>query len=58
MSPSGSRWHDALKKAGPSKTPLNRWMRWDGKGVFARMMDSLASEAVISKIVLIDATHL
>ena len=54
----GLRWCDAPKKYGPSKTLYNRWKRWSDKGVFARMMDGLASEAAVPKTVMIDATYL
>jgi hypothetical protein len=37
----------------PSTT---EWKRWSEKGVFARMMEGLASEAVTPKTVMIDAT--
>lgn len=43
---------------GPPKTLYNRWKRWSDKGVFARMMDGLASEAAVPKTVMIDATYL
>ena len=43
---------------GPPKTLYNRWKRWGDKGVFARMMDGLASEAAVPKTVMIDATYL
>lgn len=42
----------------PPKTLYNRWKRWSDKGVFARMMDGLASEATAPKTVMIDATYL
>jgi len=41
----GLRWSDAPKKYGPPKSLYNRWKRWGGKGIFARMMEGLASEA-------------
>ncbi len=50
------RWCDAPKEYGPSKTLFNRWNRWSDKGVFARMMAGLASEAAVPKTVMIDAT--
>ena len=53
----GLRWCDA-PKYGPPKTLYNRWKRWSDKGVFARMMDGLASEAAVPKTVMIDATYL
>jgi transposase len=36
----------------------NRWKRWSAKGIFARMMEGLASQAAVSKTVMIDATSL
>lgn len=32
--------------------------RWGDKGVFARMMEGLASEATVPKTVMMDATYL
>lgn len=54
----GLRWCDAPKEYGPAKTLYNRWKRWGDMGVFARMMDGLASEATTPKTVMIDATYL
>ncbi len=54
----GLRWCDAPKEYGPPKTLYNRWQRWGDKGVFARMMEGLASEAAVPKTVMIDATYL
>ena len=54
----GLRWCDAPREYGPPKTLYNRWKRWSDKGVFARMMDDLASEAAVPKTVMIDATYL
>ena len=54
----GLRWSDAPKEYGPAKTLYNRWKRWGDMGVFARMMEGLASEATVPKTVMIDATYL
>ena len=54
----GLRWCDAPREYGPHKTLYNRWKRWGDKGVFARMMEGLASEAAVPKTVMIDATYL
>ncbi|QUS36880.1 IS5 family transposase [Falsirhodobacter algicola] len=54
----GLRWSDAPPEYGPPKTLFNRWKRWSDMGVFARMMEGLASEAAVRKIVMIDATYL
>ena len=43
---------------GPPKTLYNRWKRWSDRGVFARMMEGLSSEAATPKTVMIDATYL
>jgi transposase len=53
----GLRWCDAPKEYGPAKTLYNRWKRWGDMGVFARMMEGLASEATVPKTVMIDATY-
>lgn len=54
----GLRWCDAPYVYGPPKTLYNRWKRWCGMGVFARIMEGLASEAAEQKTVMIDATYL
>ena len=54
----GLRWCYAPKEYGPAKTLYNRWKRWSDKGIFARMMHGLASEAAVPKTVMIDATYL
>ena len=54
----GLRWSDAPPECGPPKTLYNRWKRWSDIGVFARMMEGLASEAADRKTVMIDATYL
>lgn len=54
----GLRWFDAPPEYGPPKTLYNRWKRWSDMGVFARMMEGLASEAADRKTVMIDATYL
>ena len=54
----GLRWCDAPAEYGPAKTLYNRWKRWSEKGIFARMMHGLASEAPVPKTVMIDATYL
>jgi transposase len=51
------RWCDAPKEYGPPKTLNNRWNRWGDKGIFARMMKGLASQAAVPKTVMIDATY-
>ena len=47
---------DAPKEDGPAKTLYNRWKRWGEKGIFARMMHGLASEAAVPKTVMIDVS--
>ncbi len=54
----GLRWCDAPSAYGPPKTLYNRWKRWCGMGVFARIMEGLASAAAEQKTVMIDATYL
>ena len=54
----GLRWRDAPAEYGPPKTLYNRWKRWSGMGVFARMMAGLAAEADAPKTLMIDATYL
>ena len=48
----GLRWCDAPKEYGPAKTFYNRWKRWGDMGVFARIMEGLASEAAVPKTVM------
>ena len=40
----------------PPKTLYNRWKRWGDKGLFARMMEGLASEAAVPKTVMTDVS--
>ena len=54
----GLQWKDAPKGYGPHKTLYNRWKRWGDMGVFARMMEGLASEGAEQKTIMIDATYL
>jgi transposase len=53
----GFRWSDAPREYGPPKTLCNRWKRWGDKGIFARMMEGLASEVAVPKTLTIDATY-
>jgi transposase len=53
----GLRWCVAPKEFGPAKTLFNRWKRWGDKGIFARMMEGLASEAATTKTVMIDVSR-
>lgn len=53
----GLRWCDAPAEYGPAKTLYNRWKRWGDKGIFARMMHGLASEAAVPKTVMIDVSR-
>jgi transposase len=55
----GLWWCDAPKEYSPPKTlKKNRWKRWSDKGIFARFMEGLASEASVLKTVMIDAASL
>ena len=54
----GLRWCDAPTEYGAPKTLYYRWKRWPDKGIFARMMEGLASEAAVPTTVRINATYL
>lgn len=54
----GLRWRDTPKAYGPPKTLYNCWKRWSDMGVFARMMEALASEGGDQKTSMIAATYL
>lgn len=54
----GLRWCDAPREYGPAKTLYNRWKRWGDMGVFARMMEGLASEAAVPTTVMIPSRGL
>ena len=54
----GLRWRDAPSAYGPHKTLYNRWKRWSERGVFARMLEGLATAEAEPKTVMIDATYL
>lgn len=43
---------------GPHKTLYSRWTRWSDKGIFARMMASLAAAHGEEKAVMIDDSYL
>ena len=51
-------WKDAPAVYGPPKTLYDRWRRWSGRGVFARMMAGLAARSQDADTLMIDATHL
>ena len=51
----GLRWRDAPTFYGPHKT---LWRRWNGKGIFARMMAGLAAKHSEEKTAIINATYL
>ena len=53
----GLGWRDAPREYGPHKTLCNRWKRWSGKGVFARMMAGLAADHGEKTTGMIDATY-
>lgn len=52
------RWRDAPSAYGPHKTRYERWKRWGERGVFARMMEGLATAEVEPKTVMVDAIYL
>lgn len=54
----GLRWCDVPREYGPPKTLYSRWKRWGDMGVFARMMEGLASEGIEQKTIMIDAIYL
>ena len=54
----GLRWCDAPAAYGPPKTLYNRWKRWSGMGVFARIMMGLAEQDPDNKTISIDVTYL
>jgi transposase len=54
----GLRWYNAPRNYGLPRTLNNRWKRCGDKGAFARMIESLASEATVPKMVMMDATSL
>lgn len=58
MNRNGLRWCDAPREYGPPKTLYNRWIRWSRMGVFARIMEGLASGGGEEKVLMIDATYL
>ena len=54
----GLRRCDAPPEYSPPKTLYNRWIRWSRMGVFARIMEGLASGGGEERVVMIDATWL
>ena len=54
----GLRWCAAPREHGPPKTLYNRWKRWGDMGVFARLMDGMASKGTEQKTIMIDTTYL
>lgn len=50
----GVRCCDTPREHGPPKTLYNRWKRWGDMGVFAGMMEGLASKGTVHKTVMID----
>ena len=54
----GLRWCDAPREYCSPKTLYNRWKRFGNMGVFARMMEGLASEDTEQKTATTDATYL
>ena len=53
----GLRWCDAPREYGPPKTLCNRWKRWGDMGVFARMMEGLASRGTEQRTIMIDVSR-
>jgi len=54
----GLRCCDAPRAYGPPKMLYNRWKRRGDMGVFARMMEGLASEGGEEKVAMTNATYL
>ncbi|MBL9053654.1 MAG: hypothetical protein JNN02_07975 [Tabrizicola sp.] len=50
----GLRWCGAPLEHGPPKTHCNRWKRWGDMGIFARMMEELASDGGQKKVVTVE----
>ena len=53
----GLRWSDAPAEYGPPKTLYNRWKRWSDLGVFARIMEGLASKSAEQRTVMIEVSR-
>lgn len=53
----GLRWRDAPKEYGPAKTLYDRWKRWSEMGVFARIFEGLAAEAMEPTTIMIDVSR-
>ena len=53
----GLRWSDAPAEYGPPKTLYNRWKRRSDLGVFARIMEGLASESAEQRTVMIEVSR-
>ena len=58
MNRKGLRWCEAPREYGPPKTLCNRWNWWGDMGVFARMMEGLASAGGEEKVIMIDPSYL
>ena len=54
----GVRWRDAPVEYGSPKTLHNRWKRWSGKGIIARLLPGLAEQGDAGDMLMIDARHL
>lgn len=54
---SGGHWVDAPVNYGPRKTLYNRFVRWAGKGVWARVFQALAATGGPPAELLLDSTH-
>lgn len=54
---SGGRWTDAPREVyGPKKTRYNRFVRWEAKGVWVGLFETLAQAGGPPSRVLIDST--
>jgi transposase len=54
----GLQRRNAPRNMGRQRPFCNRWKRWGGKGVFARITENLASEKAVPKTVMFGATSL
>lgn len=54
----GLQWKDAPAADGPPRILYNRFVRWSGMGVFARIFSELAQPGPDSEVIMIDSTHL
>jgi transposase len=54
---SGGRWRDCPAAYGPPTTIYNRWNRWSGRRIWARILDALIAAGRIDEIGQLDSSH-